>query len=83
MNFCALIKADITLIIVPKTRTHCDLITALSSQIPLIVSLKKRFAKFINRCLSSHNTTLQFISCVAINNPFSRTGTNYRDLLID
>ena len=32
-------------------------------------------------CLSSHNTTLQFISCVAINNPFSRTGTNYRDLL--
>ena len=62
-------------------RTHCDLITALSSQIPLIVSLKKRFAMFINRCLSSHNTTLQFISCVAINNPFSRTGTNYRDLL--
>ena len=62
-------------------RTHCDLITALLSQIPLIVSLKKRFAKFINRCLSSHNTTLQFISCVAINNPFSRTGTNYRDLL--
>ena len=62
-------------------RTHCDLITALSSQIPLIVNLKKRFAKFINRCLSSHNTTLQFISCVAINNPFSRTGTNYRDLL--
>ena len=48
-------------------RTHCDLITALSSQIPLIVSLRKRFAKFINRCLSGHNTTLQFISCVAIN----------------
>ena len=50
-----------------NSRTHCDLITVLSSQIPLIVSLKKRFAKFINRCLSSHNTTLQFISCVAIN----------------
>ena len=64
-----------------NSRTHCDLITALSSQISLIVSLKKRFAKFINRYLSSHNTTLQFISCVAINNPFSRTGTNYRDLL--
>ena len=63
-------------------RTHCDLITALSSQIPLIVSRKKKFAKFINRCLIfSHNTTLQFISCVAINNPFSRTGTNYKDLL--
>ena len=61
--------------------THCDLIAALSSQIPLIVSLKKRFAKFINRYLSSHNTALHFISCVAINNPFSRTGTNYRDLL--
>ena len=43
--------------------------------------VKKRFAKFINRCPSSHNTTLQFISCVAINNHFSRTGTNYRDLL--
>ena len=43
--------------------------------------IKKRFAKCINRCFSCHNTTLQFISCVAINNPFSRTGTNYRDLL--
>ena len=62
-------------------RTQCDLITALSSQIPLIVSLKKRFAKFINRCLSSHNTTLEFISCVVINNPFSRNGTIYRNLL--
>ena len=62
-------------------RTHCDLITVLSSQIPLIVSLKKRIAKFINRCLSSHDTTLQFNSGVAINNPFSRTGTKYRDLL--
>ena len=63
-------------------RTDCDLITALSSQIPLIVSIKKIFAKLINRCFSSINTTLvQFIFCVAINNPFSRTGTNYRDLL--
>ena len=62
-------------------RTHCDLITALSSQIPLIVSLKKIIVKFINRCISSHNTTLQLIFCVAINNPFSRTGTNYRELL--
>ena len=62
-------------------RTHCGLITALSSQIPLIVSLKKRFAKFINRCFSSDNTTLLFISCVAINNPCFRTGINYRDLL--
>ena len=30
---------------------------------------------------SSHNNTLPFISCLAVNNPFSRTGTNYRDLL--
>ena len=64
-------------------RTHCDLITALLNQIPLIVSFKKSFTKCINRCLSSHNTSLQCISCVAINNPFSRTGTtcNFRDLL--
>ena len=62
-------------------RTHFDLITALSSQIPLIVSIKKIFAKFNNKCLSSHNTTIQFISCVAINNPVVLDKTE-QDLVI-
>ena len=53
-------------------RTHCDLITALSSEDITYqhVSLKKRFTKFINRCFSSHDATLQYISCVAIKSPF-------------
>ena len=52
------------------------------SQIPLIVSLKKRFAKFINRCLSIviilHYNLFLVLLLITL---FSRTGTNYRDLL--
>ena len=36
-------------------RTHCDLITAVSNQIPFILSLKKIFIKFISACLSTSN----------------------------
>ena len=31
--------------------------------------------------VTKEEMVIEFISCVAINNPFSRTGTNYRDLL--
>ena len=35
-----------------KNRTHCDIITSLSNQFPLILSLKKRLIKFIRNGLS-------------------------------
>ena len=58
--------------------THCDIITSLSNQFPLILSLKKKFIKFIRNCLSCQNNIVKIISQVAICNPMSNTGSNYR-----
>ena len=61
-------------------RTHCDIITSLSNQFPLILRLKKRFIKFISNCLVSQNNIVKIISQIAICNPMSvpNTGSNYR-----
>ena len=64
-----------------NNRTHCDIITSLSNQFPLIFSLKKRFIKFIRNCLSCHNNIVKIISQVVICNPMSNTGSNYRGIL--
>ena len=56
--------------------THCDIITSLSNQ--FILRLKKRFIKFISNCLVSQNNIVKIISHVAICNPMSYTGSNYR-----
>ena len=52
-------------------RRHCDLITTVSNQIPLILSLKKRFIKFIYACLSTSNCIVNIITEIAICNPMS------------
>ena len=61
-----------------NNRIHCDIITSLSNQFPLILRLKKRFIKFISNCLVSQNNIVKIISQVAICNPMSNTGSNYR-----
>ena len=60
-------------------RTHCDLITAVSNQIPLILSLKN--IKCISACLSTSNCIVKIITEIAICNPLSCSGDNYRELL--
>ena len=62
-------------------RTHCDIIAALSNQMPLIISLEKRFVKFIVNNLCCSNPIVTIISEFAICNPMSCTGRNYRNLL--
>ena len=42
-------------------RTHCDLITAVSNQIPLILSLKIIFIKCISACLSTSNCIVKIM----------------------
>ena len=54
--------------------THCDLITAVSNQIPL--SLEKIFIKFIYACLSTSNCIVKIITEIAICNPMSCSGDN-------
>ena len=45
-----------------NNRTHCDIITSLSNQSPLILSLTKRFIKFIRNCLVCQNYIVKIIS---------------------
>ena len=58
--------------------THCDITTSLSNQFSIILSIKKRFIKFIINCLYCQNNIVKIISQVAICNPMSNTGRNYR-----
>ena len=62
------------------SRTHCDLITAVSNQIPLILSLKLK-KQFISACLTTSNCIVKIITEIAIYNPMSCSGDNYRELL--
>ena len=64
-----------------NNRTHCDIITSLYSQFPLILSLNKRFIKFIRHCLVCQNNIVKIISQFAICDPMSNTCSNYRGTL--
>ena len=61
--------------------THCDVSAALSDQFPIKVSLERRFIRFIKKCLSSSNSIVNVISQIAICNPMSTAGKNYRSVL--
>ena len=61
--------------------THCNVIAALSDQLPIKVSLERRFIRFINNCLSSSNSIVNVISHIAICNPMSTVGKYYRSVL--
>ena len=62
-------------------RTHCDLIIAVSNQIPLILSLENKFFKFISAYLSTSNCIVKILTEIAICNPMSCSEDNYRELL--
>jgi len=62
-------------------RTHCDIIIALSNQLPLITSLEKRFVKYITNSLYCANSFVNVVTKFAICNPMSSIGSNYRNLL--
>ena len=61
--------------------THCDIIVALSNQLPLHINIEKRFTTFINKFLSSTNSVVNIIFNIAICNPMSTAGKNYRSVL--
>ena len=48
---------------------------------PLIVNLEKRFKKCIVKNLSCSNPLVSIISKIALSNPMTDTGCNYRNLL--
>lgn len=61
--------------------THCNIITALAGQKPLLINLKNRFCRFINKCVNSMNLIVKNVSDFAIRNPYSNCGRNYIELL--
>ena len=46
--------------------THCNVITTLSNQIPLISTLQNKFIRFMSKCLSSSNCILKFAIDISI-----------------
>ena len=60
---------------------NLNVIAALSDQFPIKVSLERRFIRFIKKCLSSSNSIVNVISQIAICNPMSTAGKNYRSVL--
>ena len=56
-------------------RTHCDLITAVSNQIPLHLNLNEGFIKFTSNCI------VKIITKIVIRNTMSCSGDTYRELL--
>ena len=63
--------------------THCDIIAALSNELPIDLHMnpEKRFTTFIKKYLSSTNSVVNTISNIAICNPMSTAGKNYRSVL--
>ena len=53
----------------------------LSDQIPLMATLQKRFISFKSKCFSSSNSIVNLISHLAITNPLSSAGKNYRSVI--
>ena len=64
-----------------RPNTHCDIIAALSNQLPLHINIEKRFTTFIKKFLSSTNSVVNIIFNIAICNPMSTAGKNYRSVL--
>ncbi len=61
--------------------THCDIITALSGQVPLLSNLKARFGKFFKKCREYKNKIVKATATAALVNPMSCAGRNYREVL--
>ncbi len=60
---------------------HCDILAGLSNLKPLNVQLKYRFIGFLKKCLDHDNATVKNVALIALNNPMSCAGNNYRHIL--
>ncbi len=56
--------------------THCDILAGLSNLKPLDVQLK-----FLKKSLDHDNATIKNVALIALNNPMSCVGSNYRHVL--
>ncbi len=60
---------------------HCDIITALSGQVPLLSNLKSRFGKDIKKCREHKNKIVKAAASAALVNPVSCAVRKYGEVL--
>ncbi len=61
--------------------TLCDIITALSGQVPLLSNLKARFDTFFKKCREHKNKIVKAAATAALVNPMSCAGRKFREVL--
>jgi len=61
-------------------QTHNRTIALLSDSVPLDISLKARFCKFARKTLHHPNRVISSVMQIAVSNPWSVVGKNYRNL---
>ena len=64
-------------------RTHCDILPLLSDCVPLDISLKQRFMTFIQKAFNHSSPLISSISKLAMCNPWSRSASNYSEIVND
>ena len=64
-------------------RTHCDILPLLSDCVPLDISLKQRFMKFIQKAFNHTSPLMSSIAKLAMCNPWSRSASNYSEIFSD
>ncbi len=77
---CSLVKALRTIYKV-HSATHCNIITVLSGQVPLLSNLKAKFGKFFKKCREHKNKIVKATATAALINYMSCAGRNYREVL--
>ncbi len=60
---------------------HCDILAGLSNLKPLDVQWKYRLIFFLKKYLDHDNATVKNVALIALNNPMSCAGNNYRHIL--
>ncbi len=73
---CVTLRKALRTIYKMHPATHCDIITALSRQMPLLSNLA-RFGKFFKKCREHKNNIVKAAATAALVNPMSCAGRNY------
>ncbi len=60
---------------------HCDIITALSGQVPLLSNWKVRVGKFFKKYQEHNNKIVKAADTAAVVNPMSCEGRTFREVL--
>ncbi len=81
MAICVVWQKVLQIIYKVHPASHYDIITVLAGQVFLSSNLKVRFYKFFKQCKEHKNMIVKAAGTVALVNPMSRAGRNFREVL--